>query len=117
MNRPGTAPIRHILCGVDGSDAACRAAERAAQLAVTLNADMTYLLAMYLAVAEKGRTDATFEAWMQAEGLQGEPARFLVPEAEVCLATALRRAAEAGHGTTASIIETGEIASALPSAC
>ncbi len=49
--------IRHILCGVDGSDQSCRAAEQAAWLAIALKANLTYL-----AVAREVQADTEIDA-------------------------------------------------------
>ncbi|TKA97616.1 hypothetical protein FAZ78_05070 [Cereibacter changlensis] len=71
----GSPPLklRHVLCGVDGSDAACRAADRAARLAVALGAELTFL-----AVATDEEADAGFSDYSRAERLHVEaPPAFL----------------------------------------
>lgn len=52
----------HILCWVDGTDAACRAAEQAARLAKGLGAHLSYL-----AIGKDIGQDAGFEAYAQIE--------------------------------------------------
>jgi len=103
--RPG---IRHILCGVDGSDPACRAAEHAAWLAVALKADLTFL-----AVAREAEPSAALDAYRQAEGLGEEPIPLLASEAENCLAAAQSRASAMGMDKTTRLIRTGNIAHTL----
>tara|TARA_R110002072_G_scaffold4543_8_gene31662 strand:- start:336 stop:800 length:465 start_codon:yes stop_codon:yes gene_type:complete len=100
--------IRHILCGVDGSDPACRAAEQAAWLAGALKADLTFL-----AVAGEVQSSAALDAYRQAEGLGEEPIPLPTSEAESCLAAAQSRASAMGMDKTTRLIRTGNIAQTL----
>lgn len=54
--------ITHILCGVDGSPAACIAAERAAGLAVALGARLSFV-----AVARPGTPDPALVGYMRKD--------------------------------------------------
>lgn len=100
--------IRHILCGVDGSDPACRAAMHAGWLAKTLNAKLTFL-----AVARGARNDFELDAYRQTEGLGEEPVPMLPSQAEMCLVAALASASAIGHNTTDRLIRVGKVAQTL----
>jgi nucleotide-binding universal stress UspA family protein len=100
--------IRHILCGVDGSDPACRAAEHAAWLAVSLKANLTFLT-----VAQEAQTYAELDAYRQSEGLGEEPIPLVSSEAESCLMAAQSRASIMGHDNTTRMIRTGKVAQKL----
>lgn len=100
--------IRHILCGVDGSDPACRAAEHAAWLAVAVGADLTFL-----AVARQARSDPDLDSYRQAEGLGEEPVAIATDEAVRCLAVAQDCASALGHDKSTRLIRIGAVAQTL----
>ena len=100
--------FRHILCGVDGSGPACRAAEQAAWLATALEAQLTFLT-----VAQEAAPDAAIDAYRRTEGLGEEPLPLLASEAESCLATAQKTALAAGHSGAQRLIRTGKVAATL----
>lgn len=62
-----TPPFSHILCWVDGSDEACRAAERAASLAQSLGAKLSYV-----AVGVETGRDQGFDDYARIEGDQNQ---------------------------------------------
>ena len=100
--------ITHILCGVDGSPAACIAAERAAALAVALGARLSFV-----AVARPGTPDPALAGYMRDEGIGGEPVPLLPEAAESCLAVALSKAVDTGYTGAARLVRTGKVASTL----
>lgn len=100
--------IRHILCGVDGSDAACRAADQAAWLAVALKADLTFL-----SVAREAHINAELDAYRQSEGLGNVPVLLVAAEAENCLTEAQHRASAMGHDKTTRLVRAGKPAQTL----
>jgi nucleotide-binding universal stress UspA family protein len=89
-------------------DPACRAAERAAWLAVALKADLTFL-----AVAREAQSNAALDAYRHSEGLGDEPVPLLASEAESCLVAAQNRALAMGMGKTTRLIRTGNVAQTL----
>jgi len=103
--KPG---IRHILCGVDGSEPACRAAEHAAWLAQALKADLTFL-----AVAREGHSNSELDAYRQSEGLGEEAIPLLASEAESCLSAAQNSASAMGIDKTTRLIRVGNVAQTL----
>lgn len=106
-----TKPFKHILCGVDGSDPACRAAETAAKLAVALEADLTFVT-----VAREAKPDAAMKAYLEAEGLKGVALPLLPSVAEECMDIAMQLASAAGHNHPTRLIKTGEVATTLEAA-
>ena len=100
--------ISHILCGVDGSAPACIAATRAAELAVALGADLTFV-----AVAREASPNVEIDAYRKTEGIEGERVPLLTKDAEVCLVVALGKAAERGHKSAKRIVRTGKVSSTL----
>jgi len=105
MSRIVDPKIRHILCGVDGSGPACRAAEHAAWLAGALTAKLTFL-----AVAREGKSDASLNSYKTTEGLGDEPVLFLRPQAEDCLIAAQHAALRFGLSTTQRLTRIGKVA-------
>ncbi len=103
-----SAGVRHILCGVDGSPAACLAATRAAELAVALEAELTFV-----AVAREAPTDASIRAYMAVEGIEGEPMPLLTADAEACLSAALSTSSAKGHTNTKRIVRVGKVSATL----
>jgi nucleotide-binding universal stress UspA family protein len=100
--------IKHILCGVDGSAPACIAAERAADLALALGAQLSFV-----AVARAGVPDMALVGYMRAEGIGEEPVPLLVEAAENCLAVALTKASDKGYRGATHIVRVGKVSSTL----
>ena len=75
---------RHILCLVDGSDEACRAAKVAACLARDLSSRLSFV-----AAAKPLKTTPELETYLAIEGLSGVDVPLPEREAEACLQTAL----------------------------
>jgi nucleotide-binding universal stress UspA family protein len=94
--------MSHILCIVDGSEPACRAARKAVTLAVALGSDLTFV-----AFATPGRLGPALRAYREAEGLQGELPLFLNPAAEDCLDIALRHAKGEGQRNLRRLVRAG----------
>lgn len=103
--------MTHILCIVDGSEPACRAARRAVALAVALGSDLTFA-----AFARPGRLSPALEAYREAEGLQGELPLFLSPAAESCLDIALHDARKAGQIRLRRLVRPGSARAGIDSA-
>jgi nucleotide-binding universal stress UspA family protein len=110
MNGAVGPQVRHILCGVDGSDPACRAAEHAAWLAQALNAKLTFL-----AVAREAGRSAAIDAYRQTEGLGEERVPLMPREAEQCLNAAQSGAFTLGNKSTQRLIKIGKVAQTVMS--
>lgn len=108
MSAPVSPKIRHILCGVDGSEPACRAADHAAWLAVALGAHLTFV-----AVARAAQSTPEIDAYRHAEGLGSEPLALLSTAAEACLKSARNAAATLGHDSANTLIRVGKVAPTL----
>lgn len=89
-------PFTHVLCWVDGSDEACRAAERAARLAKSLDARLSFL-----ALGQSIGRDDGFEAYARIEGVTGASSPMVGASTDACLDQAMKIAARVGvHGAT-----------------
>ncbi len=95
----------HLLCGVDGSDPACRAAADAARLVLALGAKLTFL-----AVAQEAERSEEIEQYLEVEGLRGLSLPMLPTAAEACLDTAMSIAREVGVANATRLVMTGEVA-------
>ena len=100
--------IKHILCGVDGSEPACRAAEHAAWLAGALDAELTFV-----SVAREARSNPAIDAYRHSEGLGNEPLALLTSDAENCLSAAQARASAMGIAKATRLVRTGTVAQTL----
>ena len=100
--------VRHILCGADGSDPACRAAEHAAWLATALNAKLTFL-----AVAREAGNSAALDVYRRTEGLGEERIPLMPRDAEQCLYAAQSSALTLGNTSTHRLIRIGKVAQTL----
>jgi hypothetical protein len=90
MSAPISAiPFGHILCWVDGSDEACRAAERAAHLAKSLGAKLSFL-----ALGDEPGYSKGFEDYAQIEGVIGPMSPSIANNVEACLFQAVSVAAD-----------------------
>lgn len=103
-----TGPVSHILCWVDGSEEACRAAEYAARLAKRLGADLSYL-----AIGEETGPNAGFEAYARIEGVSEPMTPVLADDVRACLAQASSIAAHVGGHGAAQIVRTGDATAAI----
>jgi nucleotide-binding universal stress UspA family protein len=103
--------MSHILCVVDGSAPACRAARKAAALAASLDSDITFV-----SFARPGRIGPAVDAYRRAEGLQGDVPLFLSPATSDCLDIALREASTAGNRRPHRLVRAGAPSSAIPAA-
>lgn len=101
-------PFEHLLCCVDGSAPACRAAEWAALLASTLNARLTFLV-----VAPEGRATYELDRYLELEGIVGASLPVVSVKAERCLDIAMRNAHRVGVPNSATRIMTGKIVPAI----
>jgi len=110
MNGAAGPKVKHILCGVDGSDPACRAAEHAAWLAQALNAKLTFL-----AVAREAGNSAALDAYRQAESLGEERVPLMSRDAEQCLNAAQSSASALGNISTQRLIRIGKVAQTVMS--
>lgn len=99
----GGEPISHILCWVDGSDEACRAAERAAHLSRSLGAKLSYV-----AVGTQTGRDDGFDEYARIEGVSEPMPPFLENDAHVCLDQAMSIAAKYGISGTARLVRSGD---------
>lgn len=102
------APFSHVLCWVDGSGAACRTAEHAAQLAARLGADLTFL-----AVGTRRGKDEGFEEYARLEGVSNPAPLEMGSQARECLALAIAIAARAGITNAGQIVRQGGAVQAL----
>jgi nucleotide-binding universal stress UspA family protein len=102
------APVSHVLCWVDGSDEACRAAALSARLADGLGADLSFV-----AVGEATGRSAAFEEYARVEGVSAPRPSRLRDDVRDCLDLAMSIAARAGVEGTASVIRTGDAAMAI----
>jgi len=109
MNRIGPE-IKHILCGVDGSTPACRAAENASWLAAKTEASLTFV-----SVAREGNSTKALDVYRQSEGLGGEPVPVMPSDAETCLAMAQASASALGIPDVKQIVRIGSVAPILVS--
>ena len=109
MSAPISAiPFGHILCWVDGSDEACRAAERAAHLAKSLGAKLSFL-----ALGDEPGYSKGFEDYAQIEGVIGPMSSSIANNVEACLFQAVSVAADIGVKKAARLVGAGEPASAI----
>jgi nucleotide-binding universal stress UspA family protein len=99
----GGAPFSHILCWVDGSAEACRAAEHAAYLALSLGAKLSYVAVG----TEKGR-DEGFDAYARIEGVSEPMPPLLKGNADACLEQAMSIAARIGISGATRLVESGD---------
>lgn len=92
-----------ILCGVDGSDAACRAAETAGRLGRDLAASLTFV-----SVAQASKLTPELERYLAAEGQTGALFPNITSEAEACLRQAASMAASSRVVGVKQIVEVGD---------
>ena len=104
----GTAPFDHVLCWVDGSDEACRAAEQAARIAASLDAGLSYV-----AIGEETRHNEGFEAYARIEGVSEPMPPSIENDVRACLGQAMSIAAQAGVKAAARLVRTGNSATAI----
>lgn len=102
------APFGHILCWVDGSDEACRAAEHAARMASCLNADLSFL-----AIGEDASRSEGFDAYARIEGVSEPMPPSIKNDVRACLDQAMSIAAQAGVKDAARLVRTGNSATAI----
>jgi nucleotide-binding universal stress UspA family protein len=98
----GGKPFSHILCWVDGSDEACRAAERAAHLARSLGAKLSYI-----AVGTRTGRDQGFDEYARIEGVSEPMPPVLKGDVNACLEQAMSIAARIGIAGTARLVLSG----------
>ncbi|MGJ8530057.1 universal stress protein [Maritalea sp.] len=109
MNAPLKAsPFDHILCWVDGSDEACRAAERAAQLARSLEARLTFL-----AIGKEQGHDEGFADYARIEGGSGPMPPTIENDVDGCLRQAISISTKLGFRNAAHVIATGDASTAI----
>ncbi|WP_298856951.1 universal stress protein [uncultured Sulfitobacter sp.] len=103
-----TEPFTHILCWVDGSDEACRAAERAAHLAQNMGADLTFV-----AVGKELGFDAGFADYAQIEGVSGPMPPVTQGDVDACLQQAIAISAKIGVPDAKRMVTSGDAAAAI----
>ena len=102
------APFGHILCRVDGSDEACRAAEHAARMANSLGAGLSVL-----AIGEEAGHSEGFDEYARIEGVSEPMPPSVENDVRACLDQAMSVAAPAGLKDAARPIRTGNAATAI----
>jgi nucleotide-binding universal stress UspA family protein len=102
------APFSHVICWVDGSDPACRAAERATELAGRLGARLSFL-----AAGEEPRRDAAFAEYARIEGVSDPMSPDLPGAVRTCLAKAMSLAAKAGLDNVTRMVRTDDVVTAI----
>lgn len=103
MSGNAQSAVKKILCGVDGSEEACRAAELASCLSRDLQAGMTFI-----SVARAVEMTPELKKYVEAEGLQGQSFPILAADAEACLLRAEEIAAQCAAPTVARAVEVGD---------
>ena len=103
-----TAPFSHVLCWVDGSDEACRAAERAAHLAWSLGAKLSFV-----AVGHEPEHDEGFEDYARIEGMSAPMSPSIIGDVSACLDQAMAIAAKVGVTGATRLTRTGHAATAI----
>lgn len=99
----------HILCGVDGSVEACRAARVAAHLAKAFGAKLTFVT-----VAVDVASTLELDGYKRTEKIDPTSSVALVEDdAEVCLTVALEIASAEGVPNAGRLVRTGEVAEAI----
>lgn len=102
------APFGHVLAWVDGSEASCRAGERAAQLAKSLGAKLSFV-----AIGTRHAHGGGFEDYVRIEGVS-IPMPLAVPrDANACLDGALEIAAGLGVPSAERVVRRGDPTAAL----
>jgi len=94
---------KKILCGVDGSKHALKAAQQAATLAATLGAELTFLT-----VTKPLKMTKEVKRYMEVEHLSGEPQYVLDEYTEKVIQDAKDSARKAGLAKVKSEIKTGQ---------
>ena len=109
MSEPsGTAPFGHVLCWVDGSEEACRAAERAAHLSLSLGAKLTFL-----AIGTRPQRSEEFDAYARIERVSAPMPTRIDRNAAACLDQAMVIAAQVGATRTNRLTRTGDAVTAI----
>ncbi|MEO0381561.1 MAG: universal stress protein, partial [Pseudomonadota bacterium] len=103
-----TDTVSHILCWVDGTDEACRAAEYAASVAKNLGAGLTYL-----AVGDEPEPNAGFEDFARIEDVSEPMTPTLEGNVRACLHRAATTAAQTGVHCAAQLVHAGKPADAI----
>ena len=103
-----TAPFSHVLCWVDGSDEACRAAERAAHLARSLGAGLSFL-----AIGEEAGRSEGFDEYARIEGMTEPMPPSIKGDVGACLDQAMAIAAKVGVTGARRLTRTGYAAAAI----
>lgn len=98
----------HILCLVDGSEAGCRAAERSARLARSLDAKLTFL-----AVGTTRLRDEAFEQYARVEGVSDPLPPAFEKDTLECLNVAVKIAADVGVRVAGRLEDTGDVVAAI----
>ncbi|MEH6739953.1 MAG: universal stress protein [Sulfitobacter sp.] len=99
----GGEPFSHILCWVDGSAEACRAAEHAAHLSRSLGAKLSYV-----AIGTQTGRDDGFNEYAQIEGVSEPMSPFLKNDVDACLDQAMSMAVKIGILGTARLVRSGD---------
>ncbi len=102
------APFNHVLCWVDGSPEACRAAERAALLAKSFGAQLSFAVIGQILDRDEG-----LEAYAKIEGITGPIPPMVGGSTETCLQQAKQIADRAGVESVKSLTLSGDPVDAL----
>lgn len=96
--------ITRILCGVDGSAAACRAAEVAGCIARDMRARLTFV-----SVAKAAEMTQELRTYAGSEGLGEQPVPMLTRDAEACLSGASDIAGGCGVPAARQLVRVGDV--------
>jgi len=108
MSASTTGRFSHVLCWVDGSDEACRAADRAANLAQQIEAKLSFV-----AVGDVPESDTGFAEYARIEGLS-EPMSPVIPgSVRFCLDQAMSIAGKAGLKEATRLVRVGDPVAAI----
>ncbi len=97
------APFSHVLCWVDGSDEACRAAKRAANLAKSLGANLSFV-----AIGKTQGYDAGFDEYARLERVSGPMPPLIDPAVDACLRQAISISKKVGVSDAKQIVISGD---------
>ncbi len=103
-----TTPFGHILCWVDGSDEACRAAQSAARLAKSLEAKLSFL-----AIGDETEFGDGMADYMRIEGITDPMSPNVANHVNACLKQAISEAVDVGIVAAAGLIKVGDPVDAI----
>jgi len=108
MTGRAAGSFSHVLCWVDGSDEACRAAEQAAYLARSLSAGLSFV-----AVGAEPDRDEGFEEYARIEGVSEPMPPRIESDVSTCLDEAMSIAERIGVTGATRLVRTGNAIAAI----